>query len=327
LPMQDEDDNNALHAIPKSESQPENKENAAPIVPDVDEELPPDIPKTESNEQQQVQMDDNDQIMADNDVSMKDEAETQMDTEQPMPMQNEQVQPQQEIKQQMPTPMDTDERTTQPVVTKEQQIKTELIACTNMLTEFMKRVETEPFNAPVDWEGLNLPDYPQFITRPMDLGTVSGKLSNGKYANAEKFAADVRLVFKNAMTYNEDGSGIYVVAENLSKQFERRYARITKESTMKKRKQMNSQSTFGQRQQFTNLIQQLTPQELGGIVEVIDKKCPQALKDNFGAEDANDDEIEIEVYNIEGTILIELIAFVEKTIAKRGKKKSRRLNY
>ena len=190
----------------------------------------------------------------------------------------------------------------------------------------MKRPETEPFNEPVDWKGLNLPDYPLIVTKPMDLGTVRDKLGNGKYANAEKFATDVRLVFANAMKFNEDGSGIYVVAENLSTQFERRYARITKESTIKKRKQLNNYSTYEQRQNFSTLLQTLTPQELGSIVEVIDKKCPQALNDNFGAPDANDDEIEIEVYNIEGTVLTDLISFVEKVIANRTSKEKTNCN-
>ena len=206
-------------------------------------------------------------------------------------------------------------------------MKPELLACINMLNEFMKRPETEPFNEPVDWKGLNLPNYPLIISKPMDLGTVRDRMSNGKYSTAEQFAVDVRLVFNNAMRFNQDGSGIYVVAENLSKQFERRYARITKSSANRKRKLNGTNSTYGQRQTFTQLIQSLSPQELGGVVELIDRKSPQALNDKFGADDADDDEIEIEVYNIEGAILQELIGYIEKVIAKRGKKKRGKSGY
>merc|ERR1712228_739304 len=345
LPLQSSDvkPENELHA------QPQNEEIAAPILSEQShqmqsDELPPNIPKNEDEQQPKVEqqatdivteenIDDNDQIMADN--QQQNDVKNELNTEQngisqSEPINNEQAQIQ-EIKQQIPEPMDTDNAPPQndriQTVEKSQGIKPELLACSNMLNEFMKRPETEPFNEPVDWKGLNLPDYPLIITKPMDLGTVSHKLSNAKYSTAEAFAVDVRLVFSNAMRYNQDGSGIYVVAENFSKQFERRYARITKVSANKKRKQMGTNSTFGQRQTFTTLIQNLTPQELGGVVELIDRKSPQALNDKFGADDANDDEIEIEVYNIEGPILTELIGFIEKVIAKRDKKKSRKSGY
>merc|ERR1719474_1801645 len=205
-------------------------------------------------------------------------------------------------------------------------VAAELMECGRLLIEFMKRPETEPFNEPVDWKGLNLPDYPLIIRHQMDLGTVQSKLEGGKYGSADKFAEDIRLVFKNAMTYNTPGSGIYVVAENLFKQFERRFARITKMAPYKRRKNNNVErvggepSSYEERQQFTNLVQQLTPPELGGVVELIDKKSPQALNDH----NDNEDELDIEVYNIDGQTLKELIQFIEKTISKRGSRKKKR---
>jgi len=204
----------------------------------------------------------------------------------------------------------------------------ELIECRHLLSEFMRRPETEPFNEPVDWKGLNLPDYPLIITKPMDLGTVLNKITNNKYSSADQFAYDIRLVFKNAKTYNTPGSGIYVVAENLHKQFERRFARITKNSiTSKKRKTMDKiknqqQSTFKDRIKFTNLIQELQPQELGQIVEIIDRKSPMALNDG-GRTNNNkndDDELEIEVYHIDATTLKQLITHCEKIIKNRNKR-------
>ena len=202
----------------------------------------------------------------------------------------------------------------------------ELIECRDLLSEFMRRVETEPFNEPVDWKGLNLPDYPLIITKPMDLGTVMNKLTNNKYLNADSFASDIRLVFKNAKTYNTPGSGIYVVAENLHKQFERRFARITKNSiSSKKRKSMDKiknqqQSTFKERVKFTNLIQTLMPQELGVIVEIIDKKSPTALNDGG-------DELEIEVYHIDADTLKHLISHCEKLIKNRNKRSRKKWIY
>lgn len=41
---------------------------------------------------------------------------------------------------------------------------------------------------------------------------VKANLSRGFYKNAHEFAKHVRLVWKNAKTYNQEGSGIYLVA-------------------------------------------------------------------------------------------------------------------
>ena len=54
------------------------------------------------------------------------------------------------------------------------------------------------------------------------------KLLKGGYSSPEKFAADVRLVWKNAQTYNRSDSGIYITADTLSKLFEKKFAKIKK---------------------------------------------------------------------------------------------------
>jgi len=207
-------------------------------------------------------------------------------------------------------------------------VLSELVECQKLLEEFMKRPEAEPFNEPVDWKGLNLPDYPMIIKHQMDMGTVAQKLRDGKYATADKMAKDMHLVFRNAMTYNTPGSGIYVVAENLLKQFERRFARITKVMPYKRRRLGAERvggepSTYEQRQMFTTLIQQLTPSELGAVVELIDRKCPQGLH-NYND---NEEELDIEVYNIDKLTLSELTGFIEKTINKRSKRRKRKEDY
>ncbi|KAJ8602096.1 hypothetical protein CTAYLR_001653 [Chrysophaeum taylorii] len=76
------------------------------------------------------------------------------------------------------------------------------------------------FNAPVDAKALNLPDYHDLIKRPMDLGTVKSRLSNLEYPNAETFAADARLVFENAMTYNPPRNAVHHAAVEMLKDFE-----------------------------------------------------------------------------------------------------------
>ena len=47
-------------------------------------------------------------------------------------------------------------------------------------------VHSTPFRQPVDWEKLNLPSYPQIITRPMDLSRVTKRLEEGTYATIKQ---------------------------------------------------------------------------------------------------------------------------------------------
>jgi len=51
---------------------------------------------------------------------------------------------------------------------------------------------------------------------------------SGKYKTADQFVADMRLIFRNAMTYNRSDSDIYGAADNLMKQFEKKAAKLKK---------------------------------------------------------------------------------------------------
>jgi hypothetical protein len=60
----------------------------------------------------------------------------------------------------------------------------------------------------------------------MDLGTVKKKIGDRKYTNLHEAAEDVRLVWKNCMTYNADGSDFFVLAKTLNKKFEEKYNKL-----------------------------------------------------------------------------------------------------
>ena len=45
------------------------------------------------------------------------------------------------------------------------------------------------------------PDYAQYVTAPMDLGTVRSKLAAGRYGSAKEFRGDVELVYSNCIAY------------------------------------------------------------------------------------------------------------------------------
>ena len=58
--------------------------------------------------------------------------------------------------------------------------------------------------------------YTEIIAEPMDYSTISNQIKNRKYDSLRAFARDVFLVFQNAMTFNQEGSDIYITAYDSS---------------------------------------------------------------------------------------------------------------
>ncbi|KAK9937278.1 hypothetical protein M0R45_014079 [Rubus argutus] len=83
-----------------------------------------------------------------------------------------------------------------------------------------------PFMSPVDVETLGLHDYYQVIEKPMDLGTVQSKMDGGGYKNVREIYADVRLVFKNAIKYNDDKDDVHVMAQTLLDKLEEKWLQL-----------------------------------------------------------------------------------------------------
>ncbi|KAF5444250.1 hypothetical protein F2P56_036738 [Juglans regia] len=92
-------------------------------------------------------------------------------------------------------------------------------ACKDVLTKLRKH-KNGWFNEPVDVAGMGLHDYYDIIKQPMDLGTVKSRLSRNLYQSPLDFAADVRLTFTNAITYNPKGHTVHAMAEQLLSRFE-----------------------------------------------------------------------------------------------------------
>ncbi|KAM1717929.1 hypothetical protein ACFX11_025707 [Malus domestica] len=99
-------------------------------------------------------------------------------------------------------------------------------SCSSLLEKLMKHKHGWVFNEPVDAAKLGLHDYHIIIKHPMDLGTIKSRLNKNWYKSPKEFAEDVRLTFQNAMTYNPPGQDVHVMAEQLSRIFEDRWAII-----------------------------------------------------------------------------------------------------
>ena len=114
--------------------------------------------------------------------------------------------------------------TEEPAQTPEQRAAC-LGACDGVLKYLLRHKHAAWFADPVDPVGMGIPHYAEVIKTPMDFGTIKGKYKGGRYASAEAFAADVRLVFRNATTFNTGADEpVHVAAVQLGAKFEERYA-------------------------------------------------------------------------------------------------------
>uniref|UniRef100_A0A5B7BNN0 Putative transcription factor GTE6 isoform X2 n=1 Tax=Davidia involucrata TaxID=16924 RepID=A0A5B7BNN0_DAVIN len=86
-----------------------------------------------------------------------------------------------------------------------------------------------PFMEPVDVVGLGLHDYYEVIEKPMDFSTIKNKMDSKDgtgYKNVREICADVRLIFKNAMKYNNERHDVHVMAKTLLAKFEEKWLQL-----------------------------------------------------------------------------------------------------
>ncbi|KAL3525537.1 hypothetical protein ACH5RR_013909 [Cinchona calisaya] len=111
----------------------------------------------------------------------------------------------------------------------EKVLETIMKKCKQLLMTLMKQKHSWVFNKPVDVVRFKLHDYYQIIKHPMDLGTIKSKLNKRVYKSPIEFAADVRLTFNNAMTYNPKGQDVHTMAESLLSSFEEMFVPVYQE--------------------------------------------------------------------------------------------------
>ncbi|NXG79313.1 BAZ2B protein, partial [Baryphthengus martii] len=104
----------------------------------------------------------------------------------------------------------------------------DLALCSMILSELETHEDAWPFLLPVNLK--LVPGYKKVIKKPMDFSTIREKLSSGQYPNLEAFSLDVRLVFDNCETFNEDDSDIGRAGHNMRKYFEKKWTEIFKVS-------------------------------------------------------------------------------------------------
>ncbi|KAI0063151.1 hypothetical protein BV25DRAFT_1824711 [Artomyces pyxidatus] len=70
------------------------------------------------------------------------------------------------------------------------------------------------------------PDYYRIISSPIALSHLRKRISAHQYKTVQQFRDDVKLMFSNARTYNQEGSWVYLDAVEMEKVFDSTYARV-----------------------------------------------------------------------------------------------------
>jgi len=198
------------------------------------------------------------------------------------------------------------------------ELSADMEECLSILQQLMQKEEAAAFNEPVDWEALGLPDYPDIVKHPMDLGTVLNKLEGGDYHNdPDQFATDVRLVWSNSKQYNQPGSGIYLIADKLSKLFEKKFSKISRAPKIEpKFDKASREITADDKVKFIKLLNSLTNEQVGQVVQTLEGRCPEALQE------VDDDDLDIEITKIDASTLLALNDFAETCLAQNKKRKA-----
>ena len=87
-----------------------------------------------------------------------------------------------------------------------------------------KRKEAVPFLAPVNTK--HVPDYLTVIQEPMDLQTMTYKLTNLEYKTLDMFRRDFELIISNCRTFNNPPNEFCELASVIEKEFERQMKTI-----------------------------------------------------------------------------------------------------
>jgi len=83
-----------------------------------------------------------------------------------------------------------------------EQLAEPLRKCHAIIASLERLPGAQWFLVPVDPAAAGVLHYPSIVPAPMDLGTVKRRLEDHEYADAHAVVADVRLVFRNALTFN-----------------------------------------------------------------------------------------------------------------------------
>nr|CAI5824465.1 unnamed protein product [Callosobruchus analis] len=101
----------------------------------------------------------------------------------------------------------------------------ELAPCKALLEDLECHDDAWPFLLPVNTK--QFPTYKKIIKVPMDLSTIKKRLQDLHYKSRDEFCADVRQIFNNCETFNEDDSPVGKAGHCMRQFFEARWSEIS----------------------------------------------------------------------------------------------------
>jgi len=187
-----------------------------------------------------------------------------------------------------------------------------LAQCKAVIRELRKHKDAAAFLEPVDWKALGIKDYPTIIKRPMDLGTVMKRLEAGQYSSVLDVAADVDLVWNNAMTYNQDESYIYNVAADLKMFADRKMAPLV--AAAREAGDVPHELTFEMKRQLNENAALLSSKDLYGMVGIVEDTCKRAI------DQSSPQEVEIDIDSLDLQTFLKVDKYVQDCIMRARKK-------
>lgn len=219
--------------------------------------------------------------------------------------------------------------------------------CETLLKTLMSQKNSWLFNKPVDVVAHNIPEYFNVIKHPMDLGTVKSKLLSNKYSSPMQFAADVRLTFSNAMTFNPPENVVHGYAMSLGKFFEVRWKSIEKklpltadESTASKssvviepesvyvppakKQKTTSKETKVKQERDKRVMNDIEKQKLGREMEELIAELPDNIinflkESTLSSSQVTEDEIEIDIEALNDETLFTLRGLLDDYLKEKKK--------
>ena len=98
--------------------------------------------------------------------------------------------------------------TAKPTYSTEPMTKAQKSSLVDKTKNLKKTKNSVAFLKPVDYVTLNIPNYPEVIKNPMDLGTMEAKLKDDQYASVQDFANDFDLIISNVRRFNGDAHAV-----------------------------------------------------------------------------------------------------------------------
>ncbi|KAJ5179803.1 hypothetical protein N7492_003013 [Penicillium capsulatum] len=126
------------------------------------------------------------------------------------------------------------------------------------ITSLKRMHDSRFYREPVDPIKLNIPNYHNVITRPMDLGTIEKKLKANEYASPQAVSDDFALMVQNAATFNGKEHLVAVEGEKLKATFEKQMSNLPSadEVEEKKPKKVTEKTSAARREPRASLPSQ-----------------------------------------------------------------------